>query len=243
MSIYSIVLVVLNDVNNIERTLDSIINQGAILELLVIDGGSTDGTLEIITKYKDRIDILLSEKDAGIYDAMNKAVALASNEWICFMNSGDYFPSSNTLAAIQPYLDNQAEVVYGDWEVRYKNKQVTRKANTKIHKLWQGMRFSHQSCFVHKELLVKNKFNLNNPITADYELFYTLFKQDCKFKYVPLTLASVSAGGVSDQKRFQSILARYQIIDKTLYRRLHYACLFALEAIKLPIKKLLRRGA
>lgn len=235
----SIITIVLNDKQNIGKTIQSVLTQNVEREYIIIDGGSADGTLEIIEKYKDNIDILISEKDNGIYDAMNKAVSLSSGEWICFINSGDKIYSKDTLQSIEHKLSKDVDVFYGDWEVRYKNKSRKAKANKKLDDIWKGMIFSHQSCLVRKETLLKNPFNINNSIAADFELFYSLFKQGYNFQYIPITIASVSAGGVSDKKRFQSILARYKVIDKTFFRRLYYLNLLTKEGVKFIVKKLI----
>ena len=126
---FSIVTIVLNDKNNIEKTIQSVLNQNIEIEYIIIDGGSTDGTLEVIEKYRDKIDILVSEKDDGIYNAMNKATEKANGEWVCFMNSGDGFYNSNVLKNILPNIENSLDVVYGDWEVRYASKNKIKKAN------------------------------------------------------------------------------------------------------------------
>lgn len=235
----SIITIVLNDKQNIEKTILSVLSQGVEVEYIIIDGGSTDGTLDIIKKYKDRIDVVVSEKDSGIYNAMNKAIDLVGGDWICFMNSGDMFYDSNVLKNVLPNFDDELDVVYGDWEVRYENKKRVLKADKNIENIWKGMIFSHQSCLVRKEILLKNPFNINSSIAADFELFYSLFKKGYNFQYIPITIASVSAGGVSDKKRFQSILARYKVIDKTLYRRLYYLNLLANEGVKFMVKKLI----
>ena len=239
---FSIVTIVLNDKNNIEKTIQSVLNQNIEIEYIIIDGGSTDGTLEVIEKYRDKIDILVSEKDDGIYNAMNKAIDLASGEWICFMNSGDGFYNSNVLKNILPNIENSVDVVYGDWEVRYASKNKIKKANNSIDKIWQGMIFSHQSCFVKKDILKEYKFNESNRITADYELFYTLYKANKRFKYISMIVASVSAGGLSDIKRVESILSRWNIVDKSFFVNIYYLKLIIVELIKIPIKKVLRVG-
>ncbi len=238
----SIVTIVLNDKQNIEKTIQSVLSQNIEKEYIIIDGGSTDGTLDIINKYEGRIDILISENDDGIYNAMNKAVNLANGEWICFMNSGDVFYDSNILKNILPKIDDSVDIIYGDQEVRYTSKKKIVKANMSIQDIWKGMIFSHQSCFVKKEVLNQYKFNESNKITADYELFYTLYKANKKFSYIPMIVASVSAGGVSDIKRIDSIVSRWKIIDKSFGVNIYYLKLIIIELVKIPIKKILGIG-
>ena len=88
----TIITVVYNALNHVEDTLKSIFEQDySNKEIIIIDGESTDGTLELISKYQDNIDHLISEKDNGVYDAMNKGIKLSNGNWICFMNAGDIF--------------------------------------------------------------------------------------------------------------------------------------------------------
>jgi glycosyltransferase involved in cell wall biosynthesis len=116
--LFSIVTVVYNAVSLIEETLQSVMDQRSDeLEYIVIDGGSTDGTLEIIDKYRANIDIFVCEKDRGIYDAMNKAIRLASGSYINFMNAGDRFYSNDTLEKVSSLIRKKGlekvEIVYG----------------------------------------------------------------------------------------------------------------------------------
>ena len=88
----TVVTVVYNGILTLDATIKSVISQTySNLEYIVVDGGSTDGTLELLKKYNSQISIIISEKDDGLYDAMNKGIALSTGEWICFMNCGDIF--------------------------------------------------------------------------------------------------------------------------------------------------------
>lgn len=116
----SVVTVVFNDIENLQRTIESIASQTyQNVEHIVIDGGSIDGTLEII-KANLSIDYWLSEKDGGIYDAMNKGVKVATGEWINFMNSGDVFFSDSVLSDVFNNVDlGVSDLIYGDVEIDY----------------------------------------------------------------------------------------------------------------------------
>ena len=239
----SIITVNLNDKAGLEKTVKSVISQSfSDFEFIIIDGQSTDGSIDVIDQYKSKISYWVSEKDSGIYNAMNKAIDLVSGDWICFMNSGDMIYDSNVLKNVLPNFDDELDVVYGDWEVRYENKKRVLKGDEDIENIWKGMLFSHQSCFVKKDILKQYKFNETNRITADYELFYTLYKANKKFRYIPMIVASVSAGGLSDIKRVEVILSRWKIIDKSFIVNIYYLKLIILELIKIPIKKVLRVG-
>ena len=115
----SVVTVVYNSAALIENTVKSIINQSySHIEYIVVDGGSTDGTIDILNRYKKNISTLISEPDRGIYDAMNKGISLASGDFVVFINSGDKFSSPDILEKIFFNPDAaQADVIYGDTDI------------------------------------------------------------------------------------------------------------------------------
>jgi glycosyltransferase involved in cell wall biosynthesis len=100
----------------LERTIQSILEQGhrSAIEYVIVDGASTDGTLVLINTYKQDIDQVISEKDRGIYDAMNKGLQVVSGEYVLFLNAGDTFAAKNTLEHILKALDSDPDVLVGD---------------------------------------------------------------------------------------------------------------------------------
>ena len=128
----SVITVVLNDCSAISETLTSV-NQQTYKnkEYIVIDGWSTDGTMDVIRQHKDWIDCLVSERDQGLYDAMNKGIVRATGEYLCFMNSGDCFASEKTLQQIADYiLVNKPDYLYGDALIRDGTKLLYKKARS-----------------------------------------------------------------------------------------------------------------
>lgn len=117
----TIITVTFNCKNSIEKTIQNIINQSyKNIEYIIVDGRSTDGTVEIINKYTNNIDIFISEPDNGIYDGMNKGIKLSSGDWIIFMNSGDYFVSLDILDKIfKTTIDSNIGVIHGGWFLKY----------------------------------------------------------------------------------------------------------------------------
>jgi glycosyltransferase involved in cell wall biosynthesis len=112
----SIITVCRNIKDTIQRTCESIINQTwQDFEWIVVDGGSTDGTVEILKRYKDRIDILISEPDNGIYNAMNKGIKIATGEYLNFMNGGDSFYDNGVLEKVFKNKEYSADILYG-WQ-------------------------------------------------------------------------------------------------------------------------------
>jgi glycosyltransferase involved in cell wall biosynthesis len=215
-NVISIVTVVLNDVDNIEATIQSVLSQVECdVEYIVIDGGSSDGTLEIISKYRDRIQYYCSEKDQGIYFAMNKAIDVAEGQWMIFMNSGDTFFCSTVVRDVFDKISPNTDVIYGQRIVKYGNEATRKVIPDKIEDIWKGMFSSHQTMFVRTVLLKKNSFDCDFKLAADYELVSKLFHLGYHFLYIPEIIAVISAEGVSDTKRsavfreYAKISARY----------------------------------
>jgi glycosyltransferase involved in cell wall biosynthesis len=229
----SIVTVVCNGEKYLEETILSVINQTYDnIEYIIIDGGSTDGTTDIIKKYEDKIDYWVSEKDSGIYDAMNKGIDVASGEWINFMNAEDSFYANDTLEKV--FLNASFEnidVIYGNHKVVYPSKTRIVQAGD-IKDIWKGSQFCHQSAFIASKVHKANKFNLFNRIGADFEFFYTLYKKNMSFKYIDIIVANYSAGGLSDIKRVDSIVGRWNVIEKNTIVNLYYIWIILKEILK-----------
>lgn len=210
-----IITVVYNGVNYIENTILSVIKQSyKNFEFIIIDGGSNDGTLEIIEKYKHKITFYKSESDKGVYDAMNKGVTYSKSEWINFMNAGDSFYDENVLKNIFVSNEPLGDVIYGPVNCFDKYKNVIVKPK-KISKLENGMAFCHQAAFVKRELLLKYKFDNNYKICADYNLFYQLFKEGSFFFETPFCIANYELEtGISSKNVFQSAKENLKIQGK-----------------------------
>lgn len=235
----TVVTVVFNGVEFLEDTIKSVIGQTYDnVEYIIVDGGSKDGTLDIIKKYEYAIDYWVSEPDKGIYDAMNKAIDLGSGDWINFMNAGDYFFDSSVLNRVFEESKNLIgyDVIYGDHLVRYPNRVRMAKAG-KVKKLWQASQFCHQSAFVRLTYHKKNKFNLYRKIAADFEFFYKCMRAGSNMKYLPFVVSNVSAGGVSDVKRVDSVLERWLIVEKDFFVNISYLAILTQTIIKMSIKK------
>lgn len=234
----SIVTVVFNGEEFLEETIKSVLSQTYNnVEYIIIDGGSTDATLEIIKKYEDHIDYWVSEKDGGIYDAMNKGIDHVSGEWINFMNAGDTFYNDTVLENIFSKNNfKDIDVVYGDHKVIYPKRTRIAKAGD-INELWKGSQFCHQSAFVSAKTHKVNKFNLSNRIGADFEFFYSLYKNKHSFKYVNIVVANYLAGGLSDIKRIDSIVGRWNVVEKSAKVNFYYIFIVMVEMFKDWIKK------
>lgn len=197
----SIVTVVYNSIEGIERTIRSVISQSYNdYEYIIIDGGSTDGTLDVISKYRNYVNVCISEKDDGVYDAMNKAIGHCNGEWVVYMNAGDTFVSESTINNI--FASNRdwsdVDVIYGDKIDCYKEGRVYSSARPK-ELLEYRMPFCHQTSYVRLSLLKEYKFNLHYKLASDYDFFHRLYKDGKTFVYInePLSCYYLE-GGLSD---------------------------------------------
>lgn len=172
----SIITVAFNAVNEIESTILSVLSQSYNnIEFIVVDGGSTDGTIDIINKYSDKIDFWISEPDKGVYDAMNKGIKMAHGEWVNFMNCGDAFYQTTIIESVVAYMKmNKCDVVYGDVMLNVNGCLILKKADV-LRCIKKTLPFCHQSSFVKMAILRDNMFDLSYRIAADYALFYKLY--------------------------------------------------------------------
>ena len=229
----TVITVVFNDVKHIEETINSVINQTYDnVEYLVIDGGSTDGTLDVLGKYDDQIDYWVSECDKGIYDAMNKGIELATGVWLNFMNSGDKYFSSDVLMQIFGVWNfGNVEIIYGNNEVRYPYKTRLVSAGN-IDNLWKGSQFSHQSAFIRSDLHKESKYNISNSIASDSEFFYQCYVKGRLFRCLDKTIATVSSGGLSDTNRIDSIVGFWKLQEKKPSINIYYIWMILKEMVK-----------
>lgn len=203
----SVVTVVFNGKKVIERTLKNVLAQDyPNIEYIVVDGGSTDGTLDILNQYKSRLAYLCSEPDRGIYDAMNKGIAVASGDWINFMNAGDEFWSDDTVSKSAVQMLGDESVLYGGVEIYYPGFFRTEDAGNP-DKLWRGMQFCHQSAFIRLPYHKVNQFNTVNKIAADLEFFHVAYLKGEKFKNLNQIVSRVITGGVSEKNRIRTLIA------------------------------------
>lgn len=175
----SIVTVVYNAVSTIEYTIKSIVSQTySDLEYIIIDGGSDDGTLEIVMRYTDKIHLIISEKDDGIFDAMNKGLRFATGKYINFMNSGDSIANNKVIEDIFSFSAFNYDFVFGDTIVNRKEKLFLKKAKPFFKKRGiNAMGICHQSMFIKTELAKKYFFDTDLKLSADYKMVYCIFQE------------------------------------------------------------------
>lgn len=228
----SIITVVYNSVDKIEATIQSVINQTySDIEYIVIDGGSADGTIDIIKKYADKTSRWISESDKGVYDAMNKGIDMATGEWINFMNAGDSFHNNTVIHDIfHSYTDSSTAVIYGDTLNIFPFGNFLFRASPSP-RMEEGMTFCHQSTFVKRNILAENHFDTSFKISADYNLFYNLYKAVYTFHYIPICISNyeVAEEGISNSSRLikEEFLINHN--QKLYYKRLlkyNIGCIF-----------------
>ena len=166
----TIVTVVYNNQKFLESTIRSVLSQNyKNIEYIIIDGGSTDGTIDIIRKYENNLYYWISESDSGIYDAMNKAILkLSLNSWVLFLNSGDYFFDNDILMRVSHSFSDSLDFIFGDVAIRNKDSLKIVKARKPSETEMPGC---HQSMLVRSELLQKHFFDLSYRVGADFEFY------------------------------------------------------------------------
>lgn len=194
---FSIVTVVYNAEKLIEGTMESIFNQTCKdYEYIVIDGNSTDKSMSIIEKYSNKIDIIVSEPDKGIYDAMNKAIKLAKGRYLNFMNCGDFFADKTVLSYVVTLINDDYDVIYGNTIIDTVIGKYLVYPEEIEKAIYKHMPFCHQSVFVKTDTLKNNPFDLKYRVVADYNMFYNLYRQNKSFLYVNYTIAKYQNDGI-----------------------------------------------
>lgn len=237
----TVVTAVLNDAGHIEQTILSVISQTDIeIEYIIVDGGSKDGTLELIGKYKDKISLLISESDRGVYDAMNKGIEHSSGDFVYFLNSGDVLLNPSILSKIKfEDVNVRNTIIYGNVVVAYGNIEALEKPrpffNSKMK--FKGIGICHQSMFFPGELIRNEKYDLSYKIAADYDLVYRLWRKGTEFLYRDITIAKYDWGkGISSNP--YKLLDVYRENARVCHQQLNplYWAKMVLEYIRLQKK-------
>lgn len=206
----SIITVVYNNRDQIEQTICSVLRQDyEYVEYIVVDGGSTDGTLDIIKKYDYAIDYWISESDGGIYNAMNKGISLCIGDIVGIINSGDYYISGSLKKVCEAYSNKlDADVISGSivkLSDSTGNGFIVKSDVKKLPSVLRYMPVSHPSTFVTLNAYKKHgQFDESFAICSDNELIARLYKKGCHFLFVDDELSAMSMGGVSE--RFRTVL-------------------------------------
>lgn len=215
--VLSVITVVYNNVRDIERTMLSVLNQTyPHIEYIVIDGVSTDGTIDVLKKYEHLVRVVI-EKDKGIYDAMNKGLAMATGDYVLFMNSGDEIYDAATVENVLT-TEPGADIYYGETEMfdetwkslgqrRHKAPERLTKASFRY-----GMSVSHQAIYVRRS--IAEPYELQYKLSADIDWILKALEKARKVVNVHRYVAKYLVGGMSKQKHRESLKERFNIFTK-----------------------------
>ncbi len=198
----SIVTIVFNGKKSLKKTINSVIDQTyKNIEYIIIDGGSRDGTIDVIRHYENQIDTWISEPDNGIYDAMNKGLKLASGQWINFLNAEDTFFSNDTLSEIFSNVNNNKfKLIYGDW-INVNDKGLNNYIKSLSYLNHEHLKYRFQ--MNHQSLFVKNQnlpdYDITYKIKADYQWVIDIVENlnDEEILYLPKPLVKYDLEGLS----------------------------------------------
>lgn len=230
----SVITVVFNDCSHIEETMKSFFSQTwTDKEYIVIDGGSTDGTVDIIKKYSSKLAYWCSEPDGGIYEAMNKGIDKANGDWINILNSGDYYASERSLEdAIMIDDISNVDVIFGNSIEIHEHFIYNKYADDDISRLEYIPIFRHGSALIKASVHKKNKFDLSKQIkfgyALDWDMLYKLYKTGYTFKKVNTIIEAYRIEGVSNRP-YMNLWKNYKIT--TQYEKSFYKLFYLLKGL------------
>ena len=203
----SIITSVYNNKETIEDAINSVLSQSYTnIEYILVDGGSSDGTLDIVEKYKDKIDIFISERDKGIYDGLNKGVGLATGDVLAFLHSDDLYASETIIEDIvKEFESTGADGVYGDliYTPKDDTSKVLRYWKSKVFDmslLKKGWMPAHPTFFLKKSVYdTYGKFDLSFKIAGDYDFMLRVLSAGIKVSYLPKVFYKMRVGGESNK--------------------------------------------
>lgn len=214
----SVITVVYNGEQHIGRTIESVISQTyKNIEYIIIDGKSTDKTLDIIARYNG-VDLLLSEPDSGLYDAMNKGLLAATGDYVWFLNSGDQIFSPDTVEKMVAGLEGFPHIIYGGTMIIDENQKEIgdRRLKPPDQLNWksfqQGMVVCHQSMIVKKELAPL--YDLNYRLSSDFDWAIRVAKNASRIHNTEQILSRFLEGGLTDQNIKAGLKERFRIMRR-----------------------------
>jgi len=224
---FSVITVVLNDLVGLKKTQRSVMEQkGADFEWIVHDGGSGEKITSYLQSLGSRVR-WVSERDQGIYDAMNRAVSMCSGDYVVFMNAGDTFCDGATLAKVATALSaskQAADILFGGAMLSFpgSGKRAYRSPRLVENSLWHGVPANHQATFYRKSLLEVTPYDLQYPLCGDYYLSAMLIQNGANSLYLNEPLAIFEVGGQSYKKLRQLFMEPYRIQRDVLGMPIHY---------------------
>ena len=235
LPLITVITVSFNCKEEIKTTIKSVINQSyPNIEYIIVDGGSEDGTLDVIKKYTEYIDYWISEPDKGLYDAMNKGIQLSQGKWIIFLNAGDTFFTEKTVENVVLKTGGKnVDILYGDAIVSFKGMEKIFRAGPP-EKLEKEMVLAHPSTFVKSKVLKENLFDTSYKVAADFELIRRLWKKGKKFMYVNEIISVVNTTE-------ESISSKYYELSLDECRKITGRKSFLIKKATFKIKERIRK--
>lgn len=219
----SIITINLNNYDGMKRTITSVVSQTFTdFEWLVIDGGSTDGSRELIEQYSSHFAYWCSEPDKGIYNAMNKGIAHAKGEWLFFLNSGDWLSDKNILSKV--FQNNLiGDIVYGNiYETNGTNiVPLVLNKNLSFHTLYYKT-IPHQSSFIKRDVLQKRPYNEKITIVSDWDFFIECALNGLIFNHIDYFISYYDTSGISSSNRKKLLKERAEVIEKKVPKCIQY---------------------
>lgn len=211
---YSIITVNYNHHEGLRRTIESVVSQSfKDYEYIVIDGGSDDGSCEVIEEYADRISYWVSEPDDGIYNAMNKGILKSTGDYLIFMNSGDNFYDEDVLKNVLPYLT--ADIVHG--RLFYdsgRERSVYLKGEPDLQHFLDNT-LNHQSSFIARKLFIDTLYDEHYKIVSDWKFFMEeLILYNCSFVSIPVKVGLFEEGGLSESDHTLDAKERQEVLEQ-----------------------------
>ena len=214
----SVITVVFNGEDQIERTISSVANQTyKQIEYIIIDGNSTDKTLDIIAGLKG-VDLLVSEPDSGLYDAMNKGLKAASGQYVWFLNSGDQIYSNDTVEKIVSGLSGEPDIIYGGTMIIDADQREIgdRRLKPPDPLTWRSFRLGMVVC--HQSILVKRQlapeYNLDYRLSADFDWVIRAARRSSALHNTNLILSRFLEGGLTDHNIKAGLKERFKIMRR-----------------------------
>ncbi|MCC7303922.1 glycosyltransferase [bacterium] len=243
----SIITVVRNRELVIERCIRSILSQSyKNFEYLIKDGNSTDKTVEIISRFTNRLAYFETSPDKNLYDAMNIATQHATGEWVCYIQSDDMLFAENVLEQVAPHLKKTtADVVYGTALLEFEWGVTKTLLANPVNTMWNHMPFCHQAMFLRTKVAKQYPFDLSLLPAADYDQVYKLYSLGYKFEVMPVMVSKLSAGGMSDTKRILGLKQVGKIkqkYDKNMLHHLLHSVYVLKSDINLRIRNILPKS-
>lgn len=244
----SVITVCYNSVDTIEETILSVLHQTyPYVEYIIIDGGSTDGTVDIIKKYADRLAYWVSEADGGIYDAMNKGIAVANGEYLNFMNSGDGFYKNNVLEKIIKKIKGSPDFIAGIGVIRKKQRVtglwIPIRKNFTVPEIIRGGICNHQACLIKKDLL-RDGYEIEHRIIAD-ELFFVkkIVLEKAIYQPINAIISSFDSTGISSSPQLREEVenSRYKFYVTNMGKELFEKYNFEYNSLHNKFLRMLRR--